>query len=193
MSRRWRAAFGPALLAAVGVPAVTAAAPAGEDAELRGTVANYTLTPKGDVDGFVFSDGREVHLPPHLSTALVFTARPGDAVTVRGRRDGRSPVVEAAEVRNESSGVSLASEGPKGKHAADAGGPVRIDGKVRFTLHGPKGEPNGAMLEDGTVLRLPPDEAEEVADRLAPGRTITAEGPARTTPMGRVVEVKKLD
>ena len=64
---------------------------------------------------------------------------------------------------------------------------------MKYTLHGRKGEINGAMLEDGTVLRLPPHEAARNAARLAPGQTVTAEGPGLTTPMGRVVEVKKLN
>ena len=32
----------------------------------RGTVKQYTLTPRGDVDGLILSDGTEVKLPPHL-------------------------------------------------------------------------------------------------------------------------------
>ncbi len=49
------------------------------------------------------------------------------------------------------------------------------------------------MLEDGTVLRMPPKEAAREIARLAPGRTVTAEGPGLVTPMGRIVEVRKLD
>src|SRR5579875_3896071 len=47
---------------------------------VHGTLEHYTLTPRGDVDGFVMSDGTEVHVPPPLSSALVFIAHPGDAV-----------------------------------------------------------------------------------------------------------------
>lgn len=169
-----------------------AAPPKGPEATVRGTLVHYTLTPKGDVDGFVLSDGTQVHLPPHLSTALVFTARPGEAVAVEGHKAKESPVIEATAVRNEASGHVVTAEG--GKHPPpEPGGPARVQGKVQFALHGPKGELNGALLEDGTVLRLPPDEAEEHAERLAPGRTVIAEGPARVTPMGRVIEVKKLE
>jgi hypothetical protein len=38
---------------------------------VSGTVAHYTLTPRGDVDGLVLTDGTEVSFPPHLSTELV--------------------------------------------------------------------------------------------------------------------------
>lgn len=102
-----------------------------------------------------------------------------------GSRTG--PVIEAAAIRNQASGASLESggRGPDHAHA----GPGRVSGKVQFLLYGPKGEANGAILEDGTVLRLAPGEA----GRLAPGRAVVAEGPVLVTPMGTVVEVKKLD
>lgn len=170
--------------------------PKGEAASAKGKVAGYTLTPKGDVDGFLLDDGTQVRVPPHLSAALVFTARPGDAVTVTGERRRESPVIEAREVRNDASGAVLDEPAPGGgKRGRDAreAGPMRVDGKVRFALRGPKGELDGAVLEDGTVLRVPPREAGRDAAKLAPGQTVRAEGPGRTTPMGRVVEVKKLD
>src|SRR5712675_2859134 len=52
--------------------------------ESRGTVRQYTLTPRGDVDGLILSDGTEVKLPPHLTGQVVFAIRPGDQVSIRG-------------------------------------------------------------------------------------------------------------
>lgn len=43
---------------------------------VAGTVARYTLTPRGDVDGLVLGDGTEVRFPPHLSAQLVYAVRP---------------------------------------------------------------------------------------------------------------------
>ena len=45
----------------------------------------------------------------------------------------------------------------------------------------------------GTVLRLPPKEGIRHAAQLTPGQSISAEGRSLTTPMGRVVEVDRLD
>ena len=36
--------------------------------EIKGNVAQYSLTPRGDVDGLILTDGTEVNLPPHAST-----------------------------------------------------------------------------------------------------------------------------
>ena len=166
-------------LAALAATATSEPNPMGASAS--GRVAHCTLAPKGEVDGLVPSDGMQVHVPPHRAAALVFTARPGDAVAVQGRRTG--PVIEAAAIRNQASGAALENSGP------DHAGPGRVSGKVQFLLHGPKGEANGAILEDGTVLRLDAG----TAGRLAPGRAVVAEGQVLVTPMATVVAVKKLD
>ena len=47
--------------------------------ETKGTVKQYTLTPRGDVDGLILSDGTEIKLPPHLTAQIVFAVKPGDA------------------------------------------------------------------------------------------------------------------
>jgi hypothetical protein len=48
--------------------------------ESRGRVRQFTLTPRGDVDGLILADGTEVKLPPHLSAQVVYSIRPGDEV-----------------------------------------------------------------------------------------------------------------
>src|ERR1700730_17525018 len=63
--------------------------------ETKGAVKQYTLTPRGDVDGLILDDGTEVKLPPHLSSQVVYAIRPGDAVTIRGLRARILPLVDA--------------------------------------------------------------------------------------------------
>lgn len=181
-------ALAATLLAGAAATAL-AAAPESKpmDASVTGTVAHYTLAPKGEVDGFVLTDGTQIHLPPHLAAQLVFTARPGDAVAVRGHRPEGGPVIEAGVIRNATSGVAMENADPK--HEKPEMRPGRVTGNVQFILRGPKGEANGAILEDGTVLRLSPKEAAV----LAPGQALAAEGPMLMTPMGRLVDVKKLE
>lgn len=154
---------------------------------IRGKVAHYTLTPKGDVDGFVLADGTQIHVAPHLGAALVFTARPGEEVAVQGERHGIGPVVEADEIRNAGTGVELVHA--RREHEHEAVEAETVAGRVAFVLHGPKGDADGAILSDGTVLRLSPKLG---ARNLAPGQSLMAEGRSRTTPMAKVVEVEKL-
>src|SRR5260370_21519118 len=66
--------------------------------ESRGTVRQYTLTPRGDVDGLILSDGTEVKLPPHLTGQIAFPLRPVDQVSLRGLRARAIPLINAASI-----------------------------------------------------------------------------------------------
>jgi len=190
---------------------------------MRGTVKFFTMTPRGDVDGFVLADGTQVHVPPHLSTQLVAAVRLGDTVTVRGLRAAAVPMVDAMSVTGEASGQTVVDTGPPGGPGRGPGGrpdhgpgarspggpgfagmrppspgrpaagpPSEVSGKVLTVLHGPRGEANGAMLEDGTVLRMPPPEAMRLTAALAPGQTVVAQGPGIANNLGRMVDVRAI-
>jgi hypothetical protein len=156
--------------------------------ETRGTVKQYTLTPRGDVDGLILNDGTEVELPPHLTSQIVFAVRPGDAVAIRGLKARALPLIEAASVTNLVSGATVVDNGPPG-------GPGRltaeqtISARVTATLHGRRGEANGALLDGGTVLRLPPPEAERVQALLQPGAMVAVRGSTLATALGTVIDV----
>jgi hypothetical protein len=154
------------------------------------------LTPRGDVDGLILTDGTEVHFPPHLSTQLVYAVKPGDAVTVHGLKALTALLVAAISITNDGSGQTVIDNGPGfgpgPRGPRQVGQPISVQGRVQATLHGPRGDVNGAMLDDGTILRLPPPEADRFAALLAPGQTIAAQGDGLVTPMGRVVEVQAI-
>ncbi len=161
----------------------------------KGTVSRYTLTPRGDVDGLILADRTEVHFPPHLSTQLVYAIKPGDAVTVRGLKALSAPLFAAIAITNDASGYTVVDRGPgagPGPGPREARQGMSLQGRVQMSLHGPRGELNGAMLEDGTILRLPPPEAERLAALLMPGQTIVVQGDGLTSAMGRVVEVQAI-
>ncbi len=181
---------------------------------VRGTVKYFTLTPRGDVDGFLLADGTQVHVPPHLSTQLVAAVKLGDAVTVRGLRAAAIPMVAAMSVTDDASRQTVVDLGPPGGPGHGHGGPPpggpgpagmrpppggpaagpasEVSGKVLSTLHGPRGETNGAILDDGTVLRMPPPEAARLASLLTPGQAVVAQGPGIANDLGRMVDVRTI-
>ena len=126
-----------------------------------GKVAQYTLTPRGDMDGLILDDGTEVHLPPHLSTQLVYAVKPGDTVTIHGLKARAVPLVAASSIANDATGQTVVDNGPPVRPRGPAGGGQSIEaqGRVKQQLHGPRGDLNGVVLEDGTIIRLPPPEA----------------------------------
>jgi hypothetical protein len=157
--------------------------------ETKGTVKQYTLTPRGDVDGLILNDGTEVKLPPHLSSQVVYAIRPGDAVTVRGLRARILPLVDAASVTNDATGASIVDNGPGPGRATAA---TALTGRIAAVLHGKRGEVNGALLDDGTILRLPPPEAERVQSVLQPGQMVTVRGVNLVTPLGTVMNISAI-
>src|SRR5437870_3881608 len=61
----------------------------------------------------------------------------------------------------------------------------------QYTLT-PRGEVNGLLLDNGTILRLPPPEAERLQSFLQPGQTVTVRGANLVTPLGTVMNVGAL-
>lgn len=161
----------------------------------KGQVQLFTLTPRGDIDGVVLIDGTEVKTPPHLSTEIAFAIKPGDSVTIHGLKAAALPLIAASSITDDASGKTVVDMGPDGLRgkppappAAD-GHATRVQGKIRMVLHGPRGDVNGALLEDGTLVRLAPPEAARLSSLLQTGQTVTIEGATRVSPLGRLVEV----
>jgi len=67
-----------------------------------------------------------------------------------------------------------------------------LSGKVQTPLYGPRGDLNGAILDDGTIVRVPPPAAYQSASLLAPGQTISVQGWALSTAYGRVVDAQAI-
>jgi hypothetical protein len=154
----------------------------------KGTVRQYTLTPRGDVDGLVLTDGTEVKLPPHLSTQTVFAIHPSDVVTIHGLKARALPLVDAVSITNDATGATIADSGPPagpGRAAIE----TTLTGKIAALLHGKRGEVNGALLDNGAILRLPPPEADRMQAFMQPGAQVAVRGASLVTPLGTVVDV----
>jgi hypothetical protein len=168
--------------------------------ETRGTIQIFTLTPRGDLDGFLLADGTQVHVPPHLSTQLAATVRPGDQVAVRGYRSAAVPLIVAVAVTNSTTNQMVTDRGPPPPGFGPPPSPpsvpapgaqqTSLDGRVQTPLYGPAGDLNGAVLEDGAIIRLPPPMAAQSANLLARGQTIAVQGWVLSTAYGRVIDAQ---
>ncbi len=63
---------------------------------------------------------------------------------------------------------------------------------MTLSLHGPKGEWRGAMLDDGASLHMPPLADDVLREYLAPGSSVCAWGRGIRNRFGRVVEVDEI-
>jgi hypothetical protein len=161
----------------------------------QGRVAQYSLTPRGDVDGVILQDGTQVHLPPHLGGQLVQTVKPGDSITVRGLKAQALPLIQAISVTNDASGQSVVDTGPP----ATPPQPLvmgfqwlQVQGRVREPLYGPRGDMNGALLDDGTQVHLPPDQAWSLGSELQAGGTLVAQGYGVTGSYGKSLDAAQI-
>lgn len=196
MTRKRKLLLASAMLASVtgaAVAQVTGGFDPAQLPETTGKVAQYSLSPRGDVDGLILTDGTEVHLPPHLGTQLVFAVKPGDTVSIRGLKARALPLVQAMSVTNEATKVAVVDEGP-GAPPGPFGSSqaLTVHGRVKQDLHGPAGDLNGALLDDGTIVRMPPPEAQRLAALIAPGAPIDARGTGYDGRLGRVLAVNMI-
>ena len=166
---------------------------------MHGTVALYSLTPRGDVDGVILADGTQVHMPPHLGPRLVAAVKPGDAVTFHGLHAQALPLVQALSLSNDATKQTVVDAGPPPRPPAPPPGQSatgfrwqQAEGRVRETLYGPRGDMNGALLDDGTQVHLPPDRAAALAADLAPGQTLVAHGYGVAGPYGRSIDAAQI-
>jgi hypothetical protein len=170
--------------------------PAQSSSVAEGAVVQYLMNHHGEVDGLLLGDGTQVHFPPHMEKDLVAVAKPNDSVSVQGYRSFGGPVMRAYVITNTKTGQSITKREPTlldrpiiPPHVKDLSLVERhAEGIVRGLLYGPRGEVNGAVLEDRTIVRVPSHAAFQVANLLQVGRSISAIGYGTENEYGRVIE-----
>lgn len=168
--------------------------------ETLGVVDRLLLNPDGEADGFLLSDGMEVHFPPHMAPAVLSEIRIGSEVRVRGVRPRTAPMIAAVAIAARD-GAPIVDQGPDAverdreglrKDAKARRREAEIEGIVRQPLHGPKGEVRGLMLEDGRSARFPAGNATALDGLMAPGARVVIRGMELATDHGSVVAVQEI-
>jgi hypothetical protein len=102
-------------------------------------------------------------------------------------------MVQAVTVTNDATGATVVDDGPGGAPGSrDRGQPLSAQGHIKSQLHGPRGDLNGVLLEDGTIIRLRPDEADRLADQLTPGQPLYVERDGIAGPLGKVMAAQRI-
>jgi hypothetical protein len=163
-----------------------------------GTVRRFLVNPHGEVDALLLADGTIVKFPPHMGQLLTAAVKANDTVSVRGYREAND-TVKAFVITNEASkqqvverpAVPDIAKMPKHLRFASLSR-LKVAGKVERQMRGKKGEVNGVLLEDGTVVRFPPQAAFDFAVLLQAGQSIAAEGLGTENAFGRGLEATAL-
>jgi hypothetical protein len=158
--------------------------------ETRGTVTQFLLNPHGELDGAILDGTLQVHFPPHLSKQVAKHIALGNRLRVRGVKPRGADVIAAVTLKSQQ-GVEIIDEGPQHHEhpSKPEGKSMDVQGEVVRSLYGPKGELRGALLDDGTSLRMPPHAAAELANYLVPGAHVQAWGHGVRNKFGRTIDV----
>jgi hypothetical protein len=163
---------------------------------IKGIIERFIVNGQGEFDGLVLDTGngaiKLVHFPSHMSDDIAAAFRRGDPVGIRGLKPRDAEIIAAVALEC-ADGTEIADPGPP-KHTNSRGirpkqVPMSASGKIRLTLFTPKGKVRGALLDNGTILRLALKQAEQIKERLQPGATIEVRGAGLETQHGRVIDV----
>lgn len=161
-------------------------------------VSRLLINPFGEVDGLLLEDGVIVTYPAHMGAQLAAVVKPGDAVIVKGYPEAPGQI-KGYVVTNAASGQSVLTlpKPPPGaempKHLRGAGlREMTASGEIRQIRFGRRGEINGAILADGTIVRVPSHAAQRFGALLAAGQRIAASGYGTQNQFGRAFEATAL-
>jgi hypothetical protein len=159
--------------------------------DFSGTLTGYTADNDEQVyDAFTLktSTGTEtVRFPRHQAQALMAAAKAGSQVTVSGFRDTDPESRTALHLISLTAGGQTVRDTPPTPPATPpTEEATTVRGTVQRLLQGPNGRTHALALNDGTIVRLSPDAAEQLAEKLKVGATVAAAGTLRAPAPGEV-------
>ena len=162
-----------------------------------GVVKVYLLNEFGDVEGVIANDGTQVRFPPHMGPDLVAALKPGDAFTAQGGgvrgRSFRAYALGKTGSAQLTEGRPSAGRVPQPRDARIAAlRRLDADSVVVVLLRSPRDEIDGALLADGTIVRLPPRSEAVGAATLRPGVRMQASGYGTQNAYGRCLRAEML-
>lgn len=177
---------------------------------IRGKVERLTTAPRGEIDGAILDDGTTLHWPPHLEDQFRRAVAVGDKIEATGRQEtgkrgeARFEVERLTNLDTDATAVNDGRKPPKSPKSPKERDPRRgpeagdrkmttVSGVVRRLTTAPKGEIDGAILDDGTTLHWPPHLEDRFQEVAAVGKRVEAAGRSKTGKRGETrFEVARL-
>jgi len=159
----------------------------------QGTIRQYVLDPRGEIQGLLLSDGAQVAFTSRLQPDVASMMKLGTSVRVEGRRHRHFPFVEPDAMMNTDSGaiikVPSLLEGPLPQEKETLTvQQMRAEGAIDRFLYDRSGRVSGLVLQDGAQIWLPPDVNDRFRQSLHVGDRIVAEGNGTENQYGRAME-----
>ncbi|WP_203073767.1 hypothetical protein [Falsiroseomonas ponticola] len=161
-----------------------------------GTVERYLINPRGETDALLFREGPQIVFPPDVAQAVRDAAPAGRPIIVWGIRARHAPVITMLAFAPNAESVPGVVDRfywrLGGRSAAERAERVSVAGTVKAPYFAPQGEVAGAILDDGTVITLPPGASDGLRDLLRPGARLAAEGPGVAGDHGRALAADRI-
>lgn len=160
----------------------------------QGTVVQVLMNHHGEADGLLLDNGVQIHFPPHMSERLVAIGIPGQPVGAQGYTVAGGPMFRAYAITNLSNQKTIVQEEPSWfqrppPHVRDQQLVLQqADGTIQHLLYGKRGEVNGVILNDRTIVRVPPHAYQQMGNLLQRGQAISAQGYGMSNAIGRVLK-----
>ena len=182
--------------------------------DVEGSVTRFTSAPRGEIDGAVLDNGIWLHWPPHRQDRFANAFKEGDGVRASGRTEtgpAGDAHFEIQSVTNTRTNATAENpdyaigppppRGPRGRGKrvapppppavdrrpaamTDSNDVVEIRGTVQRMTTAPRGEIDGAILDDGTWVHWPPHMQDRFAGIIKAGDRVRATGQTETGPAG---------
>lgn len=158
--------------------------------QASGTIARFLVNPNGDVDGVLLDDHTQVGMPPGMGTSLASKLHRGDRISVEGFRVGNLPLLQADSIKSGSLQLTDTPPAtPPAPPAPPALQPMDAHGRVMQPLYGPRGDVAGVLLDEGSILRMPPPAIARAGALVQPNARLSVKGFGVATPYGRAIQV----
>lgn len=166
---------------------------------ITGSVARYLITPLGDVEGIVLDSGAVARLPLHMGKDLVKVAKVGDAVSVEGVKDDQGTSFRAYSITDIKSKQIVVRRDKKWtevtmpKSLRSLGlKELTANGAVQSILTGPHGEPQGVILDNGTIVRFGKNAVYAASAQMKVGAKLAAKGYGTENEYGRAIDATSI-
>jgi hypothetical protein len=163
-----------------------------------GTIDRFLIDARGRTDGVLLKEGPQIILAPALGQAVRAHLKAGDAITVFGVRARDAPVITALAAELPGRPIALhpglepprdAAPASSGRASARTSGTLTT-GKITRVIRDADGALTGAVLEDGTIVRLPRQRTP--SPLIAEGRTLAVRGDGYAGPNGRAIAAREV-
>lgn len=157
-----------------------------ESVEYTGKISSFATNPDKAYDSFVIdvqNEQKSIKFPPHMASQIMKATKVGDTVTVYGEshvtpeNTTHIHFKKLSKDGNEISEVKPAFKLPSLSTQTS----TTVEGTIKELRKGPKGDINGAYLNDGTIVHMPPKESETLAALLKVGDNIKVTGTLKPT------------